>query len=87
MLRNGSAIPFQKHICSHCHRTPKSLEWMHVTDFELGLHVFLVVKRHKLYLHWEPIFIGTRSDRMYDERLCWEGKKDKMSQVKYFKNF
>ena len=28
--------------------------------------------------HWEPIFIGTKRDPLYDERLTWEGRADKM---------
>lgn len=30
---------------------------------------------------WEPIYIGTNEEPLYDERLTWEGKRDKMSQV------
>ena len=49
-----------------------------VTD---GLHVFHIAKRHKPYQRWEPIYIGTQDDPLYDERLTWEGKSDKMTQV------
>ncbi|OXA36516.1 hypothetical protein Fcan01_28719 [Folsomia candida] len=37
-------------------------------------------KRHKPYHHWEPIYIGTKFDPLYDERLSWEGRSDKMTQ-------
>ena len=45
------------------------------------LNVFHIGKRHKPYQRWEPIYIGTQSDPLYDERLTWEGKSDKMTQV------
>lgn len=51
-----------------------------VTD---GLHVFHIAKRHKPYQRWEPIYIGTQDDPLYDERLTWEGKSDKMTQVHF----
>lgn len=45
------------------------------------MEVFYVGKREGKFSHWEPIFIGTHSDAYYDDRLSWEGKKDKMTQV------
>ena len=49
------------------------------------LHVFHVGKRNPPYQHWEPIYIGTHDDPLYDERLSWEGRSDKMTQVcKFF---
>jgi len=45
-----------------------------------GVRVFHIGKRHKPYHHWEPIFIGTKDDPYYDERLSWEGRSDKMTQ-------
>jgi len=39
---------------------------------------FLVAKRRP---SWEPIFVGTNRDPLYDERLSWEGMSDKMSQM------
>ena len=47
------------------------------------LGVFHIGKRNGAYIHWEPIYIGTHSDPHYDERLSWEGKSDKMTQVMY----
>ena len=54
-----------------------------VTD---GLDISVVAKRRAPWISgqaWEPIYIGTNQDPLYDERLHWEGKADKMSQV-YF---
>ena len=42
-------------------------------------------KRTGQYRSWEPIFIGTHSDPLYDERLSWEGRSDKMTHVRKFK--
>lgn len=44
-------------------------------------HISNVAKRLGYHQHWEPIFIGTNRDPLYDERLSWEGRADKMSHV------
>lgn len=44
--------------------------------------IFHIGKRMGYFVHWEPIYIGTHADPHYDERLSWEGKSDKMTQVK-----
>lgn len=79
MLKNGTAIPFHKKLCPGCHNIPKSKEWMAAKE-SAGLHVFHIGKRIGYFVHWEPIFIGTHNDPLYDERLSWEGKSDKMTQ-------
>ena len=79
MLKAGTAIPFHKKLCSGCHNVPRSKEWQEAPETE-GLHVFHVGKRTGSFVHWEPIFIGTNNDPLYDERLSWEGKSDKMTQ-------
>ncbi|XP_017774826.1 PREDICTED: beta-1,4-glucuronyltransferase 1-like [Nicrophorus vespilloides] len=79
MILNGTAQPFHKKLCSGCHGTPMSKEWM-VANETKGLHVFHVGKRTGKFIHWEPIFIGTHAEPLYDERLSWEGKSDKMTQ-------
>lgn len=81
MLKAGTALPFHKKLCPSCHGVPKSKEWQDKEESE-GLHVFHVGKRNGRYVHWEPIFIGTYADPLYDERLSWEGKSDKMTQVR-----
>lgn len=83
MIHNGTAVPFHKKLCAGCHNVPKSKEWIMANETQ-GLHVFVVGKRTGHFVHWEPIFIGTHSDPLYDERLSWEGKSDKMTQVKKF---
>lgn len=42
---------------------------------------FLTVKREYPYHRWEPIYIGTKYDPYYSEKLTWEGQQDKMTQV------
>ncbi|XP_049805362.1 beta-1,4-glucuronyltransferase 1 [Schistocerca nitens] len=79
MLKNGTAIPFHKKLCPGCHNVPKSKEWL-AANITKGLHVFHIGKRIGYHVHWEPIFIGTHQDPLYDERLSWEGKSDKMPQ-------
>ncbi|CAK9826892.1 Beta-1,4-glucuronyltransferase 1, partial [Anthophora retusa] len=79
MLKAGTAIPFHKKLCSGCHNVPRSKEWQQAPETE-DLHVFHVGKRTGSFVHWEPIFIGSNNDPLYDERLSWEGKSDKMTQ-------
>ncbi len=45
------------------------------------MNVFRVTKRQRSRSTWEPLYIGTNSEPLYDERLTWDGKRDKMSQV------
>uniref|UniRef100_A0A224XE45 Putative glycosyltransferase n=1 Tax=Panstrongylus lignarius TaxID=156445 RepID=A0A224XE45_9HEMI len=80
MLKNGSAIPFHKKVCLTCHNVPHSKEWLKANSSQGGLEVFHIGKRTGYFVHWEPIYIGTHSDPLYDERLSWEGKSDKMTQ-------
>ncbi|XP_008559945.1 beta-1,4-glucuronyltransferase 1 [Microplitis demolitor] len=79
MLKSGSAIPFHKRLCSICHNIPKGKEWQDAVE-TTDLTVFHVGKRTGNFAHWEPIFIGTNNEPMYEERLSWEGKSDKMPQ-------
>ena len=46
------------------------------------MRVFHVTKRAYYPLTtWEPIFICSHEAPQYDERLTWEGRKDKMTHV------
>lgn len=45
------------------------------------MQIFTTRKREGEFGHWEPIYIGTQEDPLFDERLSWEGKSDKMTQV------
>ena len=80
MLAKKKAVPFHKKLCPGCHTVPKAKEWQNAAETE-GLHVFYTGKRMGPHIHWEPIYIGTNNEPLYDERLSWEGKSDKMTQV------
>ncbi|KAI8429696.1 hypothetical protein MSG28_000264 [Choristoneura fumiferana] len=79
MLKKQTAIPFHKFVCPNCHNIPQAAQWMSAKE-TTQMDVFHVGKRKGKYVIWEPIFIGTHRDPYYDERLSWEGKKDKMTQ-------
>lgn len=80
MLKKGDAIPFHKHVCAKCHNVPMSKEWI-AAPVQPGLSVFHIGKRKPPYHKWEPIYVGTNKEPLYDERLSWEGKSDKMTQM------
>jgi len=81
LLKSGEAVPFHMEICAVCHRGPKLEEWINATVVTEGLNVFNVGHRSQPDNMWEPIFIGTVEDPPYDERLTWEGQRDKMTQA------
>ncbi|CAL4179748.1 unnamed protein product, partial [Meganyctiphanes norvegica] len=78
MLKNNDAVPFHKTLCGACHNIPKLKEWQEL-PYTPGLKVIHIGKRHSPYQLWEPIYVGTHKEPLYDERLSWEGKKDKMT--------
>ncbi|XP_063587925.1 beta-1,4-glucuronyltransferase 1-like isoform X1 [Penaeus indicus] len=80
MLKKGDAIPFHKNVCAKCHNVPMSKEWI-AAPLQPGMSVFHVGKRQPPYHKWEPIYVGTNKEPLYDERLSWEGKSDKMTQM------
>ncbi|XP_050714560.1 beta-1,4-glucuronyltransferase 1-like isoform X2 [Eriocheir sinensis] len=80
MLDTKEAIPFHKYVCPKCHNVPMSKEWMK-GPVKPGVNVFHIGKRKPPFSKWEPIYIGTNKDPLYDERLSWEGKSDKMTQM------
>lgn len=45
------------------------------------MKVFHSAKRHYPFHHWEPIHITTHDEPLFDERLVYEGKHDKHTQV------
>ena len=47
------------------------------------MKVIAKTKREGNLSTWEPIYIGTSIDPLYDERLSWEGNRDKLSQVRH----
>jgi len=80
LLRSELAVSFHKFVCLYCHKIPRQEQWIKAKQ-KPKLGIFHVGKREGDYIHWEPIYIGTKFEPNYDERLSWEGQKDKMTQV------
>ncbi|EFA05581.1 beta-1,4-glucuronyltransferase 1 [Tribolium castaneum] len=79
MLAKNLAVPFHHNICAQCHDIPKALKWQKTAETP-GLRVFYSAKRKGEYVHWEPFYITTHQEPLYDERFTWEGQKDKLVQ-------
>lgn len=79
-FRYGVAIWFHYEVCPECHMIPEAQKWI---EFESnrGMQVVTKGKRTGAYRTWEPLYIGTNDEPLYDERLNWEGKMDKMTQA------
>ncbi|CAG0919219.1 unnamed protein product [Notodromas monacha] len=75
------AVSFHKFICEWCHRIPELDVWMLVSGASAVMEVFSVVKRRGSQRFWEPIYVATRREPVYDERLGWSGGSDKMMQM------
>lgn len=85
MYKKETAILFHKIVCSLCHRIPNDTVWMKQKESE-GLDVFVSAKRHGRNRVWEPFFICTQQEPLWDERFNWEGQNNKMVQVIEFPN-
>ncbi|XP_045131767.1 beta-1,4-glucuronyltransferase 1-like isoform X1 [Portunus trituberculatus] len=75
------AVYFHRHVCAHCQRFPAIAEWVTQPGTPGTIKTFSVVKREFPYHRWEPIYICTKQEPLYDERLSWEGLQDKMTQM------
>ncbi|XP_044748829.1 beta-1,4-glucuronyltransferase 1-like [Coccinella septempunctata] len=76
----GAAVYFHKFLCPHCQKFPGIDAWVTKQERK-SVEPFLSVKREYPFHRWEPIFIGTKLDPLYDEALSWEGLQDKMPQM------
>lgn len=79
LLRMDKLVRFHESFCSKCHQIPNADEWEATNETD-SLDVFHITKRTEKHRYWEPFYIGTKNDPFYDERLHWEGKKDKFPQ-------
>lgn len=79
MLASGDAIPFHKWVCDSCQNFVDRAKWVNETVDPNQLNIFRKTQRRKSF--WEPLYIGTNDEPLYEERLSWDGKRDKMSQV------
>jgi N-acetyllactosaminide beta-1,3-N-acetylglucosaminyltransferase len=85
LYKKGLAVTFHQFVCRLCHEIPEKDAWLFVDtrapwEDEEKMKVFSVTKRVG-DRSWEPIFVGTKDDPVYDERLSWSGGSDKMFQV------
>lgn len=79
MLKSGKAIFFHKWVCDSCQNFVNRDKWIGETADSNKLNIFRKTQRKQSY--WEPLYIGTNNEPLYEERLSWNGKRDKMSQV------
>lgn len=92
LMQQGSAIFFHKWVCDACQAFPNRLDWLQMDKFgeahsqghtnsDDEIIIFEITQRDKVKNSWEPIFIGTNDDPLYDDRLTWDGRRDKMGQM------
>ncbi|XP_063988034.1 beta-1,4-glucuronyltransferase 1-like [Diachasmimorpha longicaudata] len=79
-VRSGVAIYFHKYVCAHCQKFPGITKWMLRPD-PGRVKPLVVTKREYPHHRWEPIFIGSQEDPLYNEDMSWEGRQDKMVQM------
>ena len=77
-LSRGVVIPFHKEWCETCHKIPDFDKWQQEDLSSTDMRVFRVAKRYWPYDNWEPFFLGTHTDPLFDDRLTWEGRGNKM---------
>ncbi|KAF5285518.1 hypothetical protein FQR65_LT13215 [Abscondita terminalis] len=79
MYHNRTAFKFHEQICNQCHEVPKVFEWLKL-PIENNLKPFTFVKRKEKFRIWEPFYIDTNFEPVFEERINWENGEDKMSQ-------
>ncbi|XP_050298082.1 beta-1,4-glucuronyltransferase 1-like [Anthonomus grandis grandis] len=80
LISLNKAVYFHKYSCPHCQKFPGLEQWKTSDPGEV-IKPLLSVKREVPYHRWEPVYIGTKNEPMYNERLSWEGFQDKMLQM------
>ncbi|CAG0912605.1 unnamed protein product [Notodromas monacha] len=84
MLEKKVAVPFHASLCPDCHRFPYRDKWLTTpasNASSAGMSVLGFASRTGPFKTWEPIYVGTNAEPPYDERLSWEGRRDKMTQM------
>ncbi|KAF0309660.1 Beta-1,4-glucuronyltransferase 1 [Amphibalanus amphitrite] len=81
MAQAKEAVWFHRYVCPHCQKFPGVNQYFSRPFTPGRLQPLSIVKREVPYHRWEPIYIGTQAEPLYDERLSWEGKQDKMTQM------
>ncbi|KAL7642859.1 UNVERIFIED_CONTAM: hypothetical protein RMT77_006147 [Armadillidium vulgare] len=80
MLDMKQAILFHERFCKQCHAIPNYYEWKRA-KVNPGLSVFTIGKRQAEHKVWEPFYIGTKDEPVFDVRLTSEGRGNKMTQA------
>ncbi|KAJ8965472.1 hypothetical protein NQ314_004117 [Rhamnusium bicolor] len=80
MFKEKKAILFHQNVCAVCHKVPEGDKWIKQRETK-GLNIFSVGKREGPQLIWEPFFVCTQKEPLWDERLNWEGQGNKMCQA------
>lgn len=80
MINEEVVIPFHYKICSYCHLVPGYDKWLRQPQTS-QLDIFTTAKRLGGFKIWEPIYISSNQVPLYEEKLNWEGKYDKMTQA------
>lgn len=76
-----TAVYFHKLVCAHCQRFPGLTEWLQKSGSPGQMKAMYWSYRHPPYHRWEPIYVCTTQEPLYEEELTWEGLQDKMSQM------
>lgn len=79
LLKKKTAIPFHKKVCSNCHNIPNMTEWINANETD-QLNVFVVGQRRSKQMYWEPFYVSDNQEPFFDERVSWEGQKNKRIQ-------
>ncbi|XP_046918930.2 beta-1,4-glucuronyltransferase 1 isoform X1 [Dermatophagoides farinae] len=81
LFKSKDSIFFHRYVCDECQNFPDRNIWINDIPKNNTMNIFRVTKRTHDRNQWEPLYIGTNDEPFYDERLTWEGKRDKMSQM------
>ncbi|XP_076363357.1 beta-1,4-glucuronyltransferase 1-like [Tachypleus tridentatus] len=77
LMKRKDAISFHQYVCDVCHRIPDLNRWLVTKGSPITLKIFMTTVKAVRY-GWEPFFIGTNNEPLFDERLTWNGKQNKM---------
>ncbi|XP_013791575.1 beta-1,4-glucuronyltransferase 1-like [Limulus polyphemus] len=77
LMKRKVAVSFHQYVCDVCHRIPHLDRWLATKGSPIALKIFMTTVQ-TIKFGWEPFFIGTNKDPLFDERLTWNGKNNKM---------
>ncbi|KAL7050232.1 hypothetical protein ACKWTF_003999 [Chironomus riparius] len=80
LVNEQKVFLFHSHICLECHMIPGVELWLNDTDYT-SMKVITTAKRQGPFFHWEPFYVGTNNDPLFDDRITYERSSDKMSQA------